>query len=74
MALVYDDPLTTSNVRIRSGTGSFSSLTDEVKRVNAQPRVLAQVEDCGRIAPGRHVAFVEQDQLLAVLRRHVEVV
>jgi hypothetical protein len=36
-ALVYDDPLTTSNLRIRSGTGSFSSLTDEVKRVNAQP-------------------------------------
>jgi hypothetical protein len=36
-ALVFEDPLTSSSVKIRSGTGSFSVLSDDVKRVNVQP-------------------------------------
>jgi len=37
MALVFDDPLTTSSVKIRSGTGSFSALSDDVKLVTVKP-------------------------------------
>jgi len=36
-ALVFDDPLTTSSVKIRSGTGSFSALSDDVKLVTVKP-------------------------------------
>lgn len=36
-ALVFDDPLTTSSVKIRSGTGSFSALSDHAKLVTVKP-------------------------------------